>query len=513
MLSIDITDRQVKLVRGSLSGTKIRVSEVDVRDLGEGFVSNGYIGDIPMVAGEITDMITTRGIKDKEAIVCINSGAILYKELILPKPKRITNTSAIEAMILNNMGISNEYNISYSIVGEAEDEEKNSMIKVIATACPQRMVDGYIRLFTHLGLSLKQINISNNCISRLIINTAKLALSMPLMLVQIDNEFLNINLYEEGQVAISRYIKIDASDYNNAPDFINQAVYDNLFRMIQFNQSRKGAKPLKEIMFYGVIKDFISLTNAISSFNVPSHILSLPNNVVTFCELDFSIYANAIGAFYKINKGLDHVNLLDSTAVKEKKGINKFIITIVAAALASLAAVGVGYVVVDNINAGLTKQIQIKTDEIKDPEVQNRLSILNQKITILGNFEQYKSSVEQAKRLFDYQPKPVSLVVEKLLEPIEKDAKLKGIEFTGTLSINSYNVDVYYRCTDDTQPAAYVKALKEQGYFVGITYNGYTLEQKTDDNGAAVVEQNDKDKAYNFSLTMQLKGGNAIETD
>ena len=48
MLSIDITDKQVKLVRGALNGAKIRVLEVETRDLTVGCISNGYITDIPM---------------------------------------------------------------------------------------------------------------------------------------------------------------------------------------------------------------------------------------------------------------------------------------------------------------------------------------------------------------------------------------------------------------------------------------------------------------------------------
>ena len=195
MLSIDITDKQVKLVRGALNGSKIRVLEVETRDLTVGCISNGYITDIPMVAGEITDIIATKNIKEKDAIVCINSGSILYKELMVPKPKKISNSAAIEAMILNTMGITKEYNISYSIIGEDKDENDVPSLKIIATACPQRMVDGYIRLFTQLGINLKQINVSNNCITRLILNTPKLESAMPLMLVQIDNDFLNINLF------------------------------------------------------------------------------------------------------------------------------------------------------------------------------------------------------------------------------------------------------------------------------------------------------------------------------
>ena len=279
MLSIDITDKQVKLVRGTLSGNKIRVLEVETRDLTVGSVSNGYITDIPMVAGEITDIIATKNIKEKEAIVCINSGSILYKEMTIPKPKKITNTAAIETMILNTMGITNEYNVSYSIIGETVDENQAPALKLLATACPQRMVDGYIRLFTQLGLNLKQINISNNCISRLILNTPKLESAMPLMLVQVDNDFVNINIYEDGQATLNRYQRIDPYDYGNDDDYVNQAVYNEVFRTTQFLSQRKDMKPLKEIMFYGQVRDFIALSNAVSSFNVPAP--TRPNTSLT----------------------------------------------------------------------------------------------------------------------------------------------------------------------------------------------------------------------------------------
>ena len=47
MLSIDITDRQIKLVRGSAQGNKIKIDEVDFREIEKGLVSNGYIADVP----------------------------------------------------------------------------------------------------------------------------------------------------------------------------------------------------------------------------------------------------------------------------------------------------------------------------------------------------------------------------------------------------------------------------------------------------------------------------------
>ena len=239
MLSIDITDRQIKLVRGVHSGSKIKVQDADMRELSMGMVSNGYITDVPMVAAELNDIIKQKDIKEKEAVVSITSSAIVYKELLVAKPKNMKNPAIIEAMIQSNMNISSDYNISFTIAGETEDEEKNKMLKVIASACPQRLVDGYVRLFSHIGLQLKGVYISNNSVTRLIVNTPKLADKMPMLLIQIDKNFLNMNLYEDNQIVFSRFFNIDPNDYDNAPDYVTRAVQNDA--VYQEPQGREAA--------------------------------------------------------------------------------------------------------------------------------------------------------------------------------------------------------------------------------------------------------------------------------
>lgn len=508
MLSIDITDKQVKLVRGTLNGNKIRVLEVETRDLTVGCISNGYITDIPMIAGEITDIIATKNIKDKDAIVCINSGSILYKELSVPKPKKISNSAAIESMILTTMGITKEYNISYSIIGEDKDENDVPQLKIIATACPQRMVDGYIRLFTQLGIKLQQINVSNNCITRLILNTPKLESAMPLMLVQCDNDFLNINLYEEGQVTMSRYIRIDPYDYNNDEDYVNQAVYDNLFRTIQFTSQRKDARPLKEIMFYGHVRDFISLSNAVASFNVPAHILSIPNNIVTFCDFDFAEYANAIGAFFKVRKDYDHVNLLDSSAVKEKKVASKFMVGLAAAAVAAIAVSAAGTIVCNGIASAKEADAAKIDAEIHSPEIDARRNALKEKIGVLSNIDLYRTNLKAAEVLFDYQPKGISEVRTKLVEALE------GLEKTvivDNIEISDYDVVINVRCYSEDVPTKYVRNLIAQDYFEGIQYKGFKGEEIEEDDNAVKVKEKEGDYMYTFALSMKIKGGNGCE--
>ena len=507
MLSIDITDRQIKLVRGTSQGSKIKIDEVDFREIEKGLV--------PLVAAEIIDIINTRAIKEKDTIVSISSSSILYKELMLPKPKKISNTAAIEAMIGSNMGISNDYNISYTIVGETVDENKNPLIKVLATACPQRLVDGYVKLFTHMGLSLKAVNISNNAISRLIQNTPKMSGYMPLLLVQIDKEFL----YEDNVLSFSRYFKIDPADYNNAEDYVNQAIYDNLFRMFQFFQSRKDMKPIKEMMFYGEIGDFIALTNTVSGFNVSCHILSAPTTIASRADFEFTVYANAIGALYKVNKELEHINLLDTTAAKESKGLNTFFIGLGAAALISVVSVIGANVVVDIINNNIKGEIKQVQAQINDTELQTRLTTLQQKEGVLANFQSYKSSIANAEIMYNYMPKGTTDVYKMLREPftakqdgiesVTKDdirKKLNGMKLTDKVSINGYTVTASFSCTDQSQPSQYVRALIDQGYFENINYTGYSVEKATGENA-------DKKESITFKLTMLLKAGNDLKLD
>lgn len=525
MLSIDITDRQIKLVRGVHSGSKIRVQDADMRELTLGMVSNGYITDVPMVAAELNDIIKTKGITEKDAIVSITSSSIVYKEMMLPKPKSIKNTAAIEAMIQTNMGVSNEFNISYTIAGETEDEEKNKLIKIIATACPQRLVDGYVRLFSHIGLSLKAVNISNNSVTRLIVNTPKMAERMPMLLIQIDKGFLNMNLYEDNQIVFSRYFNIDPTDYDNAPDYVVRAVYDNLFRMIQFIKSRKGAKPLKEIMFYGDTGNFIELSNAISSFNVPVHVLAAPSTVVTMTEIDFTKYANAIGAIYRRNKDLEHINLLEATSAKESKGMNGYLIMLGGACVAAVvlvAAINIGLSVVDKSIQGQVRDIDT---QIQSQALQQQLSVVSEREGMLSGFNTYNQNAGSTSTLFNYMPKFQSYVIDKIKEPMEAVKSENGIDLDiQSISIEGTSVSVKFmgQCKGDptSMPAAYVNKLTNEvktkygdPYFQNIVYTGF--EKTNSSNASKYLElqtgECKYDTIFTFEISMNLRSGSDEE--
>jgi type IV pilus assembly protein PilM len=542
MLSIDITDKQLKLVKGSLAGNKIRINDVGTRDVPDGSIVNGYVNSIPLVAGEITDMLAGMKIapKGQEIIVCINSSSILYKELEVLKPKKITNTAAIEAMIITQMGIANDYNVSYSIVGEGTDSSGASTIKVMATACPQRMVDSYTALFSQLGLKLKQINISNNCITRLILNTPKLREVMPFLCIQVDVDFININLYEDGQVALSRYVKIDPSDYENNPDYINIAVFDNLFRMIQFIGQRPGSRPLKQIIFYGIIKDFVALSNSILSFNIPAHVLAMPNNIVKFCEVDFSRYANAIGAFYKVDPLKEHINLLASKVVKSKRNANLLPLQVLLVAGVGVGAVVLALSVVGGINLMLTLETAQIQREIDEKEFPVRRIEMDMAEEILTNFSAYKYSVQLSQTLFDFLPRGN---LPQMMEQIHAAARQVEIwaddeenqlpegqrnelveEYTFFIFDNvewsNYDIDLTIYTGGIACPANFVDALNHLGFFENIDYEGFEtiLWETVNENVNIIAREGNVPtpphaEVVKFDISMQLKGGHTIMPD
>lgn len=527
MLSIDITDRQVKVVRGVHSGSKIKIQDADMRELSLGMVSNGYITDVPMVAAELNNIIKSKDIKEKECVVSITSSAIVYKEMTVAKPKNMKNPAIIEAMIQSSMNISADYNISFTIAGETEDEEKNKMLKVMASACPQRLVDGYIRLFSQIGLQLKGVYISNNSVTRLITNTPKLADRMPMLLIQIDKNFINMNLYEENQLAFSRFSSIDPSQFEmeegDDTSYVAQAVYDNLFGMMNFIRGRKGAKPLQEINFYGEIDSFIEITNAISSFNVPANMLSQPGNVTSAltAQFDFSKFANAIGALYSRNKELEHINLLEATSAKASQGSGKFGLACIGSAILAAALVGGACAVTGIINSNLNSQINDYREKIDDPQMQKDLKTVDDRNAMLTGFKNYNDTVAKTKLLFDYKPKPQSLVLNKLRTPLDdKEFLQEGEELVITnFNCSGYNVSVtlFGVSSGDGDPssvpsryAEYLinKVMNKYGdpYFVNVSYSGFTKLNPTED-----LDDMPKETVFTFNLSMQLQMGSDEE--
>lgn len=490
MLSFDITDRHIRIIRGTEANNKIRVSAAATIDLDEGLIVNGHIKDIPKIATIINEELKNKKMADKEAVISISSNLVIFKELHIPKAKGAQLLSMVQNQMQHTMGIADDYSISYTIAGEIE-EDGVAALKILATACPFEVVDCFRKVFSMLGIGLRSVAVACNTITRLIISDPKMRAKMPMLLVQIDPNFVSLNLYENNQLTFSRFASIDAVDYDNSEDYIYEAVTENISRMFQFQRSRNPENPIKNVVFYGDTTEYIRLTNALESLDITTSLLGVPNNVGGYENFEFQAYANAIGAMLRSNKDSERINLIETDATSGRSAAGaSFVVTVAVAALASVALVA-GITLGANVVKSQYEDDTAKIQEWLDsPETAQKTAAVDTAQTKLDKVNRFRSSLEQAKGYFDSLP-VISTEVLATIEENFKGTDAEILSYTYTEGV----ITLKCKATDNQTPAKVVTSFVEQDAFTNITYTGY--------NGT--VEKESAKDVFQFELSVQIK--------
>ncbi len=485
MLSFDITDRHIRIIRGTENHGKIKVSAASTIDVREGLIANGHIKDIPKMATIINDELKTKKMSDKEAVISISSNLIVFKELHVPKSKGAQLLTMVQNQMQHTMGIAEDYSISYTIAGEIEEDGVQAM-KVLATACPFDVVDCFRKVFSMLGIALKSVVVSCNSITRIILSDLKSRAKMPMLLVQIDPNFVSLNLYEDNQLTFSRFASIDPVDYDNSPDYIFEAVNENIFRMFQFQKSRNSNNPIQNVVFYGDTTDYIRLTNALEQMDITTSQLTNPNTVGGYENFEFQEYANAIGAMFKSNKDYERINLLevDAAAGRTNAGASYIFTLLLAAGLsvAAIAAVWLGFRVTLNEYNSNIKEIQ---EWLDSPEVAAELKAVDDTQGKIDKVNLYYTDLNYVYSVFETKPIINSDIYEKLKTCIT------GTRVTiDELKFNDGYIEVKGLTPAMNDASDYVQNVYDLDYFKNIVYTYYKLDEETN--------------KWEFTVTMQM---------
>ena len=473
MLSFDISDRQISIVKGNNSGGKIHIDRSCQIAIPDEMIINGEVMSLSGVAELIVTNLKAEEMMDKEAIISFSSSNIVFKELIVPNGKGEQFLTMVQNQMVHEMGITDEYSISYSIVGDAGEANPGSL-KVLATACPSSIVESYRKLFNIVGISLKSVNICCNSISRIVLADPGNIEKMPLLVIQISKEFLGLTLFENGHTAFARYTPVSADDYETE-DYIYEAINENIFRMAQFNRAR-GGPGISNVIAYGEIPDFIKLSDALSQMDVKTSILPVPNTITGFENFEFTDFANAIGALYKRNKQTERINLLevDSKTGRSGAGLNSFLATsgvIVAASAIVILAI--------------TLLVGIKEKGIIDDtdKLQERIAAADKQIEQSAIYQDAYTKIteynDQVQILFDaIDSKPVitKATLDTLNKLIGEDVSYDTFSYDSSGSITLGNLVL----PNQKNPSEMMERLEDSGEYSNITYSGWSSnEEKT----------------------------------
>ncbi|MBP1550295.1 MAG: pilus assembly protein PilM [Oscillospiraceae bacterium] len=487
MLSFDITDRHIRIIRGTENHGKIKVSDALTIDVAEGLIVNGHIKDIPKMATIINTELKNKKMADKEAVISISSNLIIFKELHIPKAKGTQLLTMVQNQMQHTMGIAEDYSISYTIAGEIEEEGVQAM-KVLATACPFEVVDSFRKVFSMLGIALRSVVVSCNSITRIVLSDPKSKAKMPMLLVQIDPNFVSLNLYENGQLTFSRFDSIDPEDYDNSEDYVFEAVNENIFRMFQFQKSRNGDNPIQNVVFYGDTSEYIRLTNALEQMDITTSIIGVPSSVGGYENFEFKEYANAIGAMFRSNKDTERINLIevDAAACRTNAGAS-FAMAVLGSIVISAAVVGAvwlfGNIQENNYN-NEAAEIQAYLDS---PEVAAQIAAVDSAQTKLDRINAVKSVVDTAYTNFNSLPK----LTTEVIATIEENFEGTGAEWR-TLSFGNGSMSLSAVARTHDEPSQVVENFFTQDIFKNVSYTGFSMN---DEDGAIT---------YNFSLSFDM---------
>ena len=378
MLSFDITDRNIRVVKGTESNGKIKISSAANLNVEENLIVNGHVKDVPNVATLINAVLKTHKMPDKEAIVSISSNLTIFKEMNVAKVKTQDLQKVVKQQMQAELNLDDSYSVSYIIVGDAENTEGGEpAYRILATACPFEIVNSYREVFKLLGISLRSVMIGCNCITKVLLADTKIRSKMPLLAVQIDNNFISLNLYEQGSLSFSRFASIDAADYGYSDDYVFEAVNENIFRMLQFHRSRNTGETIENVIFYGDTHEYVRLTDELEKLDLKTSLINVPPQIHGHENLEFSLYANAIGAMFKRNKDTEKINLLETdlgSIVRSKvKNDNSGNIVLLGALAAAVLIVGGMYAGFTLKNKSIEKDINEAQDFIDSPTTKQKL--------------------------------------------------------------------------------------------------------------------------------------------
>ena len=489
MLSFDITDRHVRIIRGTENHGKIKVADAHTIDISEGLIVNGHIKDIPKMATLINNELKNKRMADKEAVISISSNLIIFKELHIPKAKGTQLLTMVQNQMQHTMGIAEDYSISYTIAGEVEEEGVQAL-KVLATACPFEVVDCFRKVFSMLGIALRSVVVSCNSISRIILNDAKSKAKMPMLLVQIDPNFVSLNLYENNQLTFSRFASIDPEDYDNSDDYVYEAVNENIFRMFQFQKSRNGDHPIQNVVFYGDTSEYIRLTNALEQMDISTSLLGVPNNIGGYENFEFQSYANAIGAMLRSNKDTERINLIEVDAATGRTSAGaSFALAVLGSVAVSAAVVGAVWLFGNIQQNNYIKETAEIQEYLDSPEVAAQIAAVDAAQTKLDKVNNIKSVIDTACTNFESRP----VFTTQVIDDIEANFTGTTVEWK-SMSFGNGAMSLTCVATKNDEPSTVVGNFIEQDIFDNVTYTGYS--QTKSDTGA---------DQYDFTITFDIR--------
>ena len=271
--------------------------------------------------------------------------------------------------------------------------------------------------------------------------------------------------------------------------------------MFQFHKSKNNGASIQNVIFYGDTTEYNRLTDALEGMDITASLLQVPSVISGYENIEFSNYANAVGAMFKRQRDVERINLLevDDSSGRTAAGASFFtavgITAAVSAALVALVALGI------NINiTAMEKEITDIDTYINSQEVLDKIAAVDKAQEQIDKVATYKNQAVKVSTAFDSMPVLKTEVFNDVADSFKavKGAYWNEVAYEdGIFAITGVadNVDAPYQVAQN---------IFDLDKYDNITYTGF--KEPTDSEEGAT-------SYYKFEMTIQLRQNIAPEAE
>lgn len=231
ILAIDIGDRRIKYVVGSLAEEKIKVNKIFYVDTSGSSYDRLQNNELEGLKSDIQKGLMENSMKTKDVVCTIDSKAVISRELIVPAVSEADLEGLISYEVRQYLPIDiSSFVLQYKVIKEFAEDGMNKY-EVWVAVFPKDIANRIYTLLKDLDLEPLALDISSNAIDKLSfhskeINRVRNLDKKNIVFVDMGHSYMNVTILEEGIYKFNRIIDAGGADidklvreYENEEDF------------------------------------------------------------------------------------------------------------------------------------------------------------------------------------------------------------------------------------------------------------------------------------------------------
>ncbi|WP_425060712.1 type IV pilus assembly protein PilM [Sporomusa carbonis] len=200
IVGIDIGSGAVKMAEVAIQQDTPLLKAVGIAELPENILEDGYVADIPALAGVLNRLLNTSGIGAQAAVMAVSGRNVFVREVMFPAMSYEELREAIKWDMEKYVPYDpDSYYYDFAIAGTGKTELE---IKVLLVAAPNDLINGLVAAVKEAGCKPIAVEIEPLALQRTIPGAANC------LVIDIGDSVSQIHVFQSGSPSITRPIPL-----------------------------------------------------------------------------------------------------------------------------------------------------------------------------------------------------------------------------------------------------------------------------------------------------------------